>query len=254
MRFKSSASWVSAATRRRGSMCHKIRAALIEPETKLGGIVEIDETWIGGKDKNKHGKRRVRSVAAAAPAKSPIIGAVDARATWLLASLIASHRQDMLECSCTKWFRNKVSLLATDESVAIATICTRLSARKRRPQQGQYVVGAVHTNTIEGFWSIFKRGIVGSFHKVSAKYLPLYVAEFQFRYNNRMQSRHVRDGDSRVLRRGHWSPSQLETKEASKQVQLELPLLLSGGGEGIFHAKNTSPKTIIVRTPANNAK
>ena len=43
----------------------------------------------------------------------------------------------------------------------------------------------VHTNTIEGLWSIFKRGIVGSFHKVSAKYMPLYVAEFQFRYNNR---------------------------------------------------------------------
>jgi hypothetical protein len=52
----------------------------------------------------------------------------------------------------------------------------------------QYVVGAVHTNTIEGFWSIFKRGIVGSFHKVSEKYLPLYVAEFQFRYNNRMNA------------------------------------------------------------------
>lgn len=42
-----------------------------------------------------------------------------------------------------------------------------------------------HTNTIEGFWSIFKRGIVGSFHKVSAKYMPLYIAEFQFRHNNR---------------------------------------------------------------------
>ena len=52
----------------------------------------------------------------------------------------------------------------------------------------QYVVGAVHTNTIEGFWSIFKRGVVRTFHKVSAKYLPLYVAEFQFRCNNRMNS------------------------------------------------------------------
>jgi hypothetical protein len=50
---------------------------------------------------------------------------------------------------------------------------------------GQYVVGAVHTNTIEGFWSIFKRGTVGTFHKMSRKYMPLYVAEFQFRYNNR---------------------------------------------------------------------
>jgi hypothetical protein len=48
----------------------------------------------------------------------------------------------------------------------------------------QYV-GAVHTNTIEGFWSIFKRGIVGTFHNVSKKYLHLYVAEFQSGYNNR---------------------------------------------------------------------
>jgi len=51
--------------------------------------------------------------------------------------------------------------------------------------KGQYVIGAIHTNTIDGFWSIFKRGVVGTFHKMSRKYMPLYVAEFQFRYNNR---------------------------------------------------------------------
>jgi len=51
--------------------------------------------------------------------------------------------------------------------------------------RGEYVVGAIHTQTIEGFWSIFKRGVVGTFHKMSRKYMPLYVAEFQFRYNNR---------------------------------------------------------------------
>jgi hypothetical protein len=50
---------------------------------------------------------------------------------------------------------------------------------------GEYVYGAIHTNTIEGFWSMVKRGIMGSFHKVSHLYLPLYVNEFEYRYNNR---------------------------------------------------------------------
>jgi ISXO2-like transposase domain len=71
-----------------------------------------------------------------------------------------------------------VDLLATNET----TVRNGLTESNHRKQ---YVVGAVHTNTIEGFWSTFKRGEVGTFHKMSARYMPLYVAEFQFRYNNR---------------------------------------------------------------------
>jgi len=51
--------------------------------------------------------------------------------------------------------------------------------------QHQYVVGSVHTNTIESIWSLLKRGIIGNYHHVSREYLPLYLNEFSFRFNNR---------------------------------------------------------------------
>ena len=79
----------------------------------------------------------------------------------------------------------KVSLLCTDQWGGYRGLDRDFPHGVVDHSKGQYVVGAIHTNTIEGFWSIFKRGVVGTFHKVSAKYLPLYVAEFQFRYNNR---------------------------------------------------------------------
>lgn len=80
---------------------------------------------------------------------------------------------------------NKVSLLATDEHSGYRHLGRTFPHHVIRKSTENYVVGAVHTNTIEGFWSLIKRGVVGSYHKVSRKYLPLYVAEFQFRYNNR---------------------------------------------------------------------
>ena len=79
----------------------------------------------------------------------------------------------------------KVSLLVSDEWTGYRNLKHEYPHQVIAHTKGQYVVGAIHTNTIEGFWSIFKRGVVGTFHKVSAKYMPLYVAEFQFRYNNR---------------------------------------------------------------------
>jgi hypothetical protein len=80
---------------------------------------------------------------------------------------------------------HKVSLLCTDGAGGYRYLGREYPHAANSHRQVQYVIGAVHTNTIEGFWSILKRGVVGTFHKVSKKYMPLYVAEFQFRYNNR---------------------------------------------------------------------
>ena len=80
---------------------------------------------------------------------------------------------------------DKVSILITDQFTGYHGLRKSFPHKTVNHAAKQYVVGAIHTNTIEGFWSLFKRGVVGSYHKVSKKYLPLYIAEFQFRYNNR---------------------------------------------------------------------
>ena len=78
-----------------------------------------------------------------------------------------------------------MSLLCTDSWTGYSRLSSEFPHQFVVHAQGKYVVGAVHTNTIEGFWSIVKRGIMGTFYKVSANYLPLYVNEFEFRYNHR---------------------------------------------------------------------
>src|SRR5271154_4655794 len=163
------------------SMCHKIRAGLIAPEQKLGGIVEMDETWVGGKDKNRHWNKRVGHRGGD---KTPIIGAVERKGNVVARVLDRVTSETMLKF-VNETVSNKVSLLATDSARYYSDYLRKFNHATVDHSKGQYVIGAVHTNTIEGFWSIFKRGVVGTFHKMSAKYMPLYVAEFQFRYNNR---------------------------------------------------------------------
>ncbi|MGC1778578.1 MAG: IS1595 family transposase [Xanthobacteraceae bacterium] len=176
-------------------MGHKIRTALMERDTdKLGGIVEVDETFVGGKYKNKHRKlRRAHgdgnthkfNTGAIASGKIPVAGAVSRKGN-VVARVIANAKAETICAFVRETVSHKVSLLCTDDFQGYKRLDAEYPRQSVDHTYGEYVVGAVHTNTIEGFWSIFKRGIVGSFHKVSAKYLPLYVAEFQFRYNNRM--------------------------------------------------------------------
>jgi len=168
-------------------MCHRIRVALIDRDMdKLGGIVEVDEMFVGGKDKNKHVSKRGKGGKHAPSTKVPVIGAVERKGT-VVARVLASVTKEAAQAFVRQMVSEKVSLLATDES-RLYTGLDEYNHHSVNHSARRYVVGAVHTNTIEGFWSIFKRGVVGSFHKVSRKYLALYVAEFQFRYNNRENS------------------------------------------------------------------
>ena len=116
--------------------------------------------------------------------KTPVIGAVKRKGN-VVARVIAGTKRETLEKFIQETVSTRVSLLCTDSYLGYNRIGRKYNHGMVDHKAGQHVVGAIHTNTIEGFWSILKRGIMGSYHKVSQKYLPLYVAEFQFRYNNR---------------------------------------------------------------------
>lgn len=165
------------------SMCNRIRAGLSEHKPdKLAGIVEVDETYIGGKDKNWD--KRSGGTGGSGSGKIGVVGAVSRKGN-VVARVIETYDTDTLTDFIRETVSNKVSLLATDDMGAYRNLGEEFPHDFVRHSNKEYVVGAVHTNTIEGFWSLIKRGVVGTFHKVSAKYMPLYVAEFQFRYNNR---------------------------------------------------------------------
>jgi hypothetical protein len=157
---------------------------VIPPLGSDGGDVEIDETYIGGLEENKHWDKRIGKAAAHAK-KATVIGAI-ARKGNVICKAVDGLGFKTQEEFVQQAVSTRARLVATDEHPGYRHLKTLGYEHKTvNHKQHQYVVGTVGTNTIESFWSLLKRGILGSYHHVSDAYLPLYLNEFAFRFNHR---------------------------------------------------------------------
>jgi len=162
------------------SMAMRIRRALVDNRELLQGIVEMDETFVGGKPRKGSGGPHTRG---RGTKKTPVVGMVErggkVRTRVMLQpdakKILALVRGNVDLANCT---------IVTDEFGGYQRL-SQIVDHRWVNHQIWYVDGDNHTNTIESFWAIVKRGIVGQYHKVSIKYLPRYMDEFCYRYNNR---------------------------------------------------------------------
>jgi transposase-like protein len=166
-------------------MNHRVRHSLgIEPEQKLIGTIEADETFIGGKEANKHKSKRTEGTQGRSiQTKTPVAGVV-ARDGELRAKVVP----DTTGSNLRKFVYENVargSKLHTDEWWGYRGLEKVFGHSVIKHNENQYVNGDCHTNTMEGFWSILKRGIFGIYHSMSDKHLQKYIDEFVFRYNTR---------------------------------------------------------------------
>lgn len=186
-------------------LCHRIRKASEEANPMpLKGVVEIDESYIGGK------RRHVGS--GFLGNKTMVLGAIQRGGKVILRvekrrTKRALHKfvKEATDPTCPR--------IMTDENAAyrgIADADTTHETVNHRAEE--WVRGDVHTNSVEGVWSLFKRSIVGSFHQVSAKHLDAYLDEFEWRFNGRKNPYLFRDTLMRLVN----SPK-MEYKELIKK-------------------------------------
>jgi transposase-like protein len=187
-------------------LCHRIRAAMMEvaPEP-LGGTVEIDETYIAGK------KRRWRSKAG----KQVVIGIRQRNGDLRLIRAADATSKTVREI-INKNVGSHVEVIMTDESAIYPFALDKMQRDKHRTinHTRQYAHGDVHTNTVESAFSLLKRGIVGTWHKVSAKHLPAYLDEMCFRFNNRKNPYLFRDTLTKMVQTPNVELKELTGQEA----------------------------------------
>lgn len=173
-------------------LCHRIRAALNEVDAQLlKGIVEVDETFVGGE---MHGKGRGYK-----GNKTVVVGAMQ-RGGNICLQVVRGTDRETLHGFIRANTAGDTEAIYTDEWPAYRGIADEDTEHKAvRHRTGEYARGSVHTNSIENVWSLLKRSIVGSYHQVSAKHLDAYCDELEFRFNNRENPYMFRDAMLKML-------------------------------------------------------
>ena len=175
------------------SIMHRIRAAMaLDPEQKslFHGIVEADETYIGGKPRKVNRKiDRVPSRRGRGTSKTPVVGVLERGGR--VHAQVAAEKGDLeangLERFITRFVEKDGTILITDGNPAYRQVGRKMFHAVINHSMS-YVEQLTHTNSIEGFWALVKRAWIGQHHHYSEKYMPLYIAEACFKFNRRARN------------------------------------------------------------------
>jgi len=161
----------------------RIREACVDTTDKLSGMIEVDETYMGGKERNKHARKKLRS-GRGSVGKVPVFGMRERYHGHIKAFPIKSASGRTLKSMIAKHVK-KDSNICTDEWKGYRGLSLRdYNHLTVNHSKGEYVNGFASTNGIESFWALLKRGYLGVYHHYSPKHMARYVNEFTFRLNH----------------------------------------------------------------------